>query len=118
MIIIINIIIIVVVIRYPGQSLSSFIPQASRPALDVVTALLKLKPEDRPTAAQALQMDFFADAQVPYYSTNYRAYCNLGIHNFNIIYRCYVTTRHLLVCPRQSTKVYSILSGIITALMS
>lgn len=50
--------------KYNGQKLSSFIPQASPSAIELLTGLLQLDPARRPTAAEALSMAYIADAQV------------------------------------------------------
>lgn len=50
--------------KYPGKSLSSFIPQVSNSALRLLEQLLQLNPKLRPTAEQALQFDYITDAQV------------------------------------------------------
>lgn len=49
--------------RYNGQSLSSFIPQASPAAIELLSGLLQLNPALRPTAAEALAKPYLADAQ-------------------------------------------------------
>jgi serine/threonine protein kinase len=50
--------------RYSGKSLSSFIPQATPDALELLETLLDLNPKRRPSAAHALQYSYLHDAQV------------------------------------------------------
>ena len=50
--------------HYPGQPLSSFIPEASTEALDILEGLLSLDPKKRPTASEALADPYIADAQI------------------------------------------------------
>mmetsp|Transcript_25784 Transcript_25784/g.43471 ORF Transcript_25784/g.43471 Transcript_25784/m.43471 type:complete len:626 (-) Transcript_25784:341-2218(-) len=50
--------------KYPGKSLSSFIPQCTDSSLRLLEQLLQLNPKLRPTADQALQFDYINDAQV------------------------------------------------------
>lgn len=50
--------------KFNGQSLSSFIPQASPSAIELLTGLLQLNPALRPTATEALGKSYLADAQL------------------------------------------------------
>ena len=49
---------------FPGQSLSSFIPSASRSAIEMMDSFLKLDPSARPSADTALNSAWLHDAQV------------------------------------------------------
>lgn len=50
--------------RFAGKSLSSFIPQATSEALELLETLLDLNPRRRPSAARALQFPYLHDAQL------------------------------------------------------
>ena len=50
--------------KYPGKSLTSFIPQVTDSSLRLLEQLLQLNPKLRPTAEQALQFDYVNDAQL------------------------------------------------------
>jgi serine/threonine protein kinase len=50
--------------RYGGKALSSFIPQSSSDALELLETLLDLNPKHRPSAARALQFSYLQDAQL------------------------------------------------------
>jgi len=50
--------------QYPGQPLSTFVPNASAEALDLLEGLLQLNPARRPTASDALADHYLSDAQL------------------------------------------------------
>lgn len=50
--------------RYPGKPLSAVIPSASAEALQLLEALLRLNPTERPSAQEAIQFAYVSDAQV------------------------------------------------------
>ena len=50
--------------RYPGKQLSSVIPGATPDALQLLEALLRLNPAERPSAKEAIEFCYVSDAQV------------------------------------------------------
>lgn len=50
--------------RYPGKALSAVIPSASAEALQLLEALLRLNPAERPSAQEAIEFAYVSDAQV------------------------------------------------------
>jgi nicotinate-nucleotide pyrophosphorylase (carboxylating) len=50
--------------KYPGIPLSTFIPEASFQAVNLIEELLQLNPSKRPSATESLSNGFFLDAQV------------------------------------------------------
>ena len=50
--------------RYAGKALSSFIPQASPEALELLEDLMDLNPARRPSASRALEYSYISDAQL------------------------------------------------------
>lgn len=48
---------------YPGQSLTSFIPGASRESIELIDAMLQLSPDSRPSAEEALRYRYLTGAQ-------------------------------------------------------
>lgn len=58
--------------RYRKQPMTIVLPGASDAAVKMVESLIKLNPDDRPTAAEALADSFLSDAEVMHdYSKNY-----------------------------------------------
>jgi serine/threonine protein kinase len=58
--------------RYRKQSIRKYVPDASESAINLLEQLLAVNPRERPTAEQALQHPFLADAEVLHdYSKTY-----------------------------------------------
>ena len=60
--------------KFPGKSITSVIPNATAPALDLITQLLSVNPALRPTAPQALNFPYLQGTETVLtvdYSRNY-----------------------------------------------
>lgn len=71
--------------RYPGQPWTDVLPMASTSTLELIDSLLRLNPDKRISAAQALEMPFFQEVEVFYdYSVNYVTPPQAGYFDFEL----------------------------------